>query len=218
MNSARLGNAVRIVIALDKFKGSLSAGEGARCLSTGIREARADAEAAVVPMADGGEGTLDAARPAWRTVAGVLRDEGRRSRRRARRRLGLALVPAGRRDALAASSRGTGELITAALDAGATRIVLAIGGSASTDGGAGLIAALGAQPLNASGAELAEGGEPCARSRRWILGARSARGTDSLRPGLRRRPRAPGPGGRSERVRPAEGRRRRADRRARGPA
>ena len=58
MNSARLGNAVRIVIAPDKFKGSLSAGEAARCLSTGIREARADAEVAVVPMADGGEGTL----------------------------------------------------------------------------------------------------------------------------------------------------------------
>jgi Glycerate kinase family len=61
MNSARLGNAVRIVIAPDKFKGSLSAGEAARCLSAGIREARADAEVAVVPMADGGEGTLDAA-------------------------------------------------------------------------------------------------------------------------------------------------------------
>jgi glycerate kinase len=58
MNSARLGNAVRIVIALDKFKGSLSAGEGARCLSTGIREARADAEAAVVPMADGRRGLV----------------------------------------------------------------------------------------------------------------------------------------------------------------
>ena len=71
---------------------------------------------------------------------------------------GLALVPAGRRDALAASSRGTGDLIAAALDAGATRIVLAIGGSASTDGGAGLIAALGARLLNASGAEVAEGG------------------------------------------------------------
>jgi Glycerate kinase family len=62
MNSARLGNAVRIVIAPDTFEGSLSAGEAARCLSTGIREARADAEVAVVPMADGGEGTLDAAR------------------------------------------------------------------------------------------------------------------------------------------------------------
>jgi glycerate 2-kinase len=62
MNSARLGNAVRIVIAPDKFKGSLSAGEATRCLSTGIREARADAEVAVGPIADGGEGTLDAAR------------------------------------------------------------------------------------------------------------------------------------------------------------
>ena len=61
MNSARLGNAVRIVIAPDTFKGSISAGEAARCLSTGIREARADAEVAVGPMADGGERTLDAA-------------------------------------------------------------------------------------------------------------------------------------------------------------
>ena len=62
MNSARLGYAVRIVIAPDTFKGSPSEGEAARCLSTGIREARADAELAVGPMTDGGQRTLDAAR------------------------------------------------------------------------------------------------------------------------------------------------------------
>ena len=171
MNSARLGNAVRIVIAPDKFKGSLSAGEAARCLSTGIREARADAEVAVVPMADGGEGTLDAALangyerreavvhgPLGAPLRASFAMRGDEAVVELAVASGLALVPAGRRDALAASSRGTGELIAAALDAGATRIVLAIGGSASTDGGAGLIAALGARLLNASGAEVAEGG------------------------------------------------------------
>ena len=171
MNSARLGNAVRIVIAPDKFKGSLSAAEAARCLSTGIREARADAEVAVVPRADGGEGTLDAALangyerreavvhgPLGAPLRASFAMRGDEAVVELAVASGLALVPAGRRDALAASSRGTGELIAAALDAGATRIVLAIGGSASTDGGAGLIAALGARLLNASGAEVAEGG------------------------------------------------------------
>jgi glycerate 2-kinase len=171
MNSARLGTAVRIVIAPDKFKGSLSAEEAARCLATGIREARADAEIAVVPMADGGEGTLDAALangyerreavvhgPLGAPVRAFFAMRGDEAVVELAVASGLALVPSDRLDALAASSRGTGELITAALDAGATRIVLAIGGSASTDGGAGLIAALGARLLNASGAELADGG------------------------------------------------------------
>ena len=171
MNSARLGNAVRIVIAPDTFKGSISAGEAARCLSTGIREARADAEVAVGPMADGGQRTLDAALangyerreavvhgPLGAPLRASFAMRGDEAVVELAVASGLALVPAGCRDALAASSRGTGELIAAALDAGATRIVLAIGGSASTDGGAGLIAALGARLLNASGAEVAEGG------------------------------------------------------------
>src|SRR5262245_320335 len=140
INSARLGNAVRIVIAPDTSTGSLSAGDAARCLSTGIREARADAEAAVVPMADGGEGTLDAALANGyeRGEAVVHGPLGAPSRASFAMRgdeavvelavaSGLVRVPAGRRDALAASSRATGEPITAALAAGATRIVLAIG-------------------------------------------------------------------------------------------
>src|SRR5689334_3967693 len=141
MSSARLGTAVRIVIAPDKFKGSLSAEEAARCLATGIREARADAEIAVVPMADGGEGTLDAALangderreavvhgPLGAPVRAFFAMRGDEAVVELAVASGLALVPSDRRDALAASSRGTGELITAALDAGATRIVLAIGG------------------------------------------------------------------------------------------
>ena len=126
----------------DKFKGSLSAGEAARCVATGIREARADAEVAFVPMADGGEGTLDAALANGyeRREAVVHSPLGAPLRASFAMRgdqavvelaAASALVPAGRRDALAASSRGTGELIAAALDAGATRSVLAIGDSPS---------------------------------------------------------------------------------------
>ncbi|OBC09263.1 glycerate kinase [Mycobacterium sp. 852013-50091_SCH5140682] len=162
---------MRIVIAPDKFKGSLGAEEAAQCLAAGIREARPDAATTVVPMADGGEGTLDAALangyerreavvhgPLGAPVQASFALRGDEAVVELAVASGLALVPADRRDALAASSRGTGELIAAALDAGATRIVLAIGGSASTDGGAGLIAALGARLLNASGTELADGG------------------------------------------------------------
>ena len=150
MNSARLGNAVRIVIAPDKFKGSLSAGEGARCLSTGIREARADAEAAVVPMADGGEGTLDAA-----LANGYERREA------------VVHGPLGAPLRASFAMRGDEAVVELAVASG----------SRSSPRAAGMRSPRGR-----------DGGS---------LGARSARGTDSLRPGLRRRPRAPGPGGRS---------------------
>ncbi len=171
MNFEQLGDAAHIVIAPDKFKGSLGAGEAAGCLADGIRAVRPDVRVSVVPMADGGEGTLDAALangyerreavvhgPLGTPVQASFAMRGDEAVVELALASGLALVPADRRDALAASSRGTGELIEAALDAGATRIVLAIGGSASTDGGAGLIAALGARLLNASGAELDDGG------------------------------------------------------------
>ena len=170
MNSVRPGGA-RIVIASDKFKGSLTAAEVGRNLARGIRAVRADAEISVVPMADGGEGTLAAAlgNGYERRAADVHGPLGTPVRAAFALRddeavvemalaSGLALIPAEQRDALAASSRGTGELISAALDAGATRIVLAVGGSASTDGGAGVLAALGARLLDVSGNEIADGG------------------------------------------------------------
>lgn len=162
---------MRIVVAPDKFKGSLDAAAVASHLSRGIRETLPDARVTAVPMADGGEGTLEAALangyerretivhgPLGAPVRAAFGLRDRDAIVELAAASGLALVPDGGRDALAATSRRTGELILAALDAGARRIVLAIGGSASTDGGAGLLAALGARLLDASGAGIADGG------------------------------------------------------------
>ena len=123
-------------------------------------------------MADGGEGTVDAflALPGWRreerTVRGPLgvpvvagfAFDGERAVVEMAAASGLALVAAGDRDVRRASTYGTGELVRAALDAGARRIVVAVGGSATNDGGAGLIAALGARLLDADGRTLPPGG------------------------------------------------------------
>lgn len=162
---------MRIVIAPDKFKGSLSAQEVGEHIEAGIRAVVADADLTVVPMADGGEGTLDAALaggfdrvdvdvsgPLGEPVSAAFALHGDEAVIEMAVASGLELLPPDRRDALAASSRGTGDLIRAAVDAGAKRIVLAIGGSASTDGGAGMLAALGARLLDASGDEIADGG------------------------------------------------------------
>ncbi|MBL3687745.1 allantoinase AllB [Leucobacter zeae] len=162
---------MRIVIAPDKFKGSLSSEEVGASLAAGIRSVAPDAAIAVVPMADGGEGTAEAAiangferrtarvaGPLGNPVEAVYAVRGAEAVVELAEASGLLLVPEAERDALAASSRGTGELILAALDAGAERIVLAVGGSASTDGGAGLLAALGARILDADGADLPDGG------------------------------------------------------------
>jgi glycerate 2-kinase len=155
---------MRIVVAPDKFKGSLPAAEVAAAVAAGLRAARDDAEVITVPVADGGEGTVDAAVAAGFermpvTAAGPDGDPVRASY--ARRGevavvelacvCGLARRPGGRRTPLTASSFGAGEVLRAALEAGARRIVLGVGGSASTDGGAGLLQALGARVLDARG-------------------------------------------------------------------
>lgn len=162
---------MRIVIAPDKFKGSLSAPEVAARVAAGARRVDPSIEIDAIPVADGGEGTLDAALAAGfaeRTarVAGPLGEpveaafavRGDEAVVEMARASGLDLVAPGERDASRATSLGTGELIVAALDAGARRIVLGIGGSASTDGGAGVLQGLGARFLDASGAELRAGG------------------------------------------------------------
>lgn len=162
---------MRIVIAPDKFKGSLTAVEVCESLTRGIARVSDAVAVVAVPMADGGEGTLDAAVSSGFTehsvpVSGPLGEPAiarigvRGSDAVVEMALasGLALVPEDQRDALAASSTGTGECILAALDLGATRISLAIGGSASTDGGAGMLQALGARLTRADGAVLAPGG------------------------------------------------------------
>lgn len=165
---------MKIVIAPDSFKESLSAAGVARALARGLRQALPEAELIECPLGDGGEGTLDAVLAATdgevreAQVTGPLGEpvtarwgwlaEQRTAFVEMASASGLELVPKARRDVRVATSRGTGELLQAALDAGAERLVLAIGGSATNDGGAGLLQALGARLLDAQGQALAPGG------------------------------------------------------------
>jgi glycerate kinase len=164
----------RVLLAPDKFKGSLTATEVAAAITRGLTAAGTAGrvlDITTLPVADGGDGTLDAAvaagyervparatgptgepvDTAWGHLEGTAIVEMADVS-------GLVRVPGGRLEPMTATSRGTGELVAAALDAGVRRIVLGIGGSASTDGGAGLLRALGARLLDRSGAEIADGG------------------------------------------------------------
>ena len=160
-----------VVIAPDKFKGSLTAPEVAAHVAAGLRRVRPDVPLAALPVADGGDGTVDAAVAAGfeRRQAAVSGPTGERVTASYAVRgevavvelaeaSGLRLLPGGRKKPMTASSHGTGELIGAAVQGGARRIVLALGGSACTDGGAGMAAALGARLLDARGRELPPGG------------------------------------------------------------
>jgi len=165
---------MRIIVAPDAFKGSLSAPEAARAMARGIRAVFPEAEVLQVPMADGGEGTVEALVTAtggrWMEteVRGPLGDpvsapwgisgDGATAFIEMAAASGLTLLPPERRDPRLASSHGTGELLKAALDAGLRKVVLGIGGSATNDGGAGMARALGARFLDAEGRDLPEGG------------------------------------------------------------
>ncbi|WP_344275413.1 glycerate kinase, partial [Actinomadura napierensis] len=170
---------MKIVIAPDSFKGSLSAAEVCAAVGAGARRAVPGAEVVAVPMADGGEGTLDcfvAARggdlvevaatdPVGRPVkaAYALSGDGRSAVVELAAASGLPLVEDVPPDPLGAGTAGTGELIAVAVRRGARDVLVCIGGSASTDGGAGLLRALGVRFLDASGAELPPGGAALAR-------------------------------------------------------
>ncbi|MEO5312645.1 glycerate kinase [Pseudarthrobacter sp. CC12] len=170
---------MRIVIAPDKFKGSLSAPEVCSHLEKGLqRGAGGNLDIVRIPVADGGEGTLDAAvgsgftrrtatvtGPTGQPVEADFAVRGHEAVIEMATASGLALVPSvrnGRRpdsaDATTATSLGTGQLIRAALDAGCRRIILGVGGSANTDGGAGLLQGLGARFLDSRNNELSPGG------------------------------------------------------------
>jgi glycerate kinase len=155
---------MRIVVAPDKFKGSLPAADVAEAVAAGLRGVLGDAELIAVEVADGGEGTVDAAATAgfgWVpvTAAGPLGDPVRTGYvRRGEVAVvelasvcGLVRLPRRRLAPLAASSFGAGEVLRAALESGTRQVILGVGGSASTDGGAGLLQALGARLLDASG-------------------------------------------------------------------
>jgi glycerate kinase len=151
---------MRVVIAPDSFKGSLTSVEVATALADGWREARPDDEVQLAPLADGGEGTLVAIAAAggweWRTTPATdpigrpvtarwLRsDDGRHAVVELAEASGLSRLAATERDPVRASTRGTGEVLRAVLDDGIRTITLGIGGSATTDGGAGILRALGA--------------------------------------------------------------------------
>lgn len=160
----------RVLVAADKFKGSLTGTQVLAAIGEGMRAAVPELEVTSTLIADGGDGTLDAAYTAGFsrvpvTAAGPFGEpvETSYAVRDKQAVVEMAdacgIVRAGeRRDALGATSRGVGDVMRAALDAGVRDIVLGIGGSASTDGGAGMLQALGARLLDADGQKLPPGG------------------------------------------------------------
>jgi glycerate 2-kinase len=166
----------RVLVAPDKFKGSLAATEVAARVAAGLARAGYRGEVVRLPVADGGDGTVDAAVSAgYRRVELEVRGPTGRAVKAAFALLddtavieaaqasGLALLAPGQLAPLTASTWGVGELILAAIRMGAKRIVLAVGGVATTDGGAGLLEALGARLTDASGNQLPPGGAALAR-------------------------------------------------------
>lgn len=162
----------RVLVAPDSFKGTFSSVVVARALADGWRVARPDDDIVLTPMADGGEGTLDAIAasggwdrlpaaakdPLMRTLAASFLRDGDRAVVEMAIASGLSQVPPQERDAMAASTFGTGQILAAAIGLGCRRIVIGLGGSATTDGGAGLLEALGVRFLDAGGTDLAAGG------------------------------------------------------------
>ncbi|HEV3376281.1 MAG TPA: glycerate kinase, partial [Thermoleophilaceae bacterium] len=152
----RRGSEHHALVAPDSFKGTFSAAEVAGAIASGLRDAGREAEE--LPVADGGEGTMDvllaalggerrtveASDPFGRPVRATfaLIDDGRTAIVETAQASGLSLVEEDERDAWSASTRGTGELIVAATEAGAERVIVTVGGSATTDGGAGALEAL----------------------------------------------------------------------------
>ncbi|MEU3574087.1 glycerate kinase [Kitasatospora sp. NPDC036755] len=172
---------MRVVLAPDSFKGTVTATDAARALAEGWRSVRPDDELIARPMADGGEGTAAAVAAALpgtteHDVPGCTGPDGRTVTGR------YALLPDGtalvelavasglplmaRAAPLTATTRGTGEAVAAALDSGARRLTVALGGSASTDGGTGLLAALGLRLTDPQGRELPDGGGELTRLHR----------------------------------------------------
>ncbi len=165
---------MKIVIAPDSFKESLSAYETACAIERGFQAILPDAEYVKLPMADGGEGTVQSLIDATggyiihHVVTGPLGDpvdaffgmlgDGETAVIEMAAASGLHLVPQEKRNPLLTTSRGTGELILAALDQGAKHVIIGLGGSATNDGGVGMMQGLGAAFLDQAGQELSPGG------------------------------------------------------------
>ena len=177
---------MRIVIAPNAFKGSLSALDAAEAIAEGVRVAAADAELVLVPIADGGDGTVDALVAATQGERRTLRvrgplddsvdaeygliDAGSSAVIEMAKAAGLALVPPAKRDPRVTTTYGVGELLQRGYDEGARHFIVGIGGSATNDGGAGMAQALGYHLLDAQGHELPPGGLALTRLTRIHVG------------------------------------------------
>lgn len=176
---------MKIVIAPDSFKGSLSAIEVSEAIAQGVYEVYPDAIVETVPMADGGEGTVDCLINATHgkkyqqevigplgtpvlASFGILGDEVTSVIEMASAS-GLPLVPPEKKNPLIATTYGTGQLIKVALDYGCRKMIIGIGGSATNDGGAGMVQALGIHLLDKDGKEIGFGGAELSRLKRIDL-------------------------------------------------
>jgi len=165
---------MRILIAPDKFKNSMSASEAAAMIAAGVKAVYPNAEIIKMPLSDGGEGLVDVLTGSrssslqHKIVTGPLGkpvnacwgliDHGKTAVLEMAEASGLNLVPESQRNPALASTDGTGELIKAALDKGCTKLIIGIGGSATNDGGAGMARALGAVFIDRQGRSLSGGG------------------------------------------------------------
>ena len=170
---------MRIIVAPDSYKGSISALGVAEAMERGIKKVFSQAEVLKLPIADGGEGTVEALVTAtggrffYKDVTGPLGEsvsavwgvlgDGKTAVIEMASASGLPLVPSGKRNPRVTTTLGTGQLVKEVLDQGLTRLILGIGGSATNDGGAGFASALGIRFLDADGKELPPGGEALAR-------------------------------------------------------
>lgn len=188
---------MKIILAPQALKGSLDAEAVGQAMAEGVRTALPDAEIAIIPVADGGEGTVRALVAAtdgqllhirvtgplgepieaeWGLLGtGTMVSGEKTAVIEMAAAAGLPLVPQARRNPLVTTTRGVGELLRAALDAGCTRILIGIGGSATNDGGAGMAQALGARLLDADEHELPPGGAALARLARIDVSGMDAR-------------------------------------------
>ena len=167
---------MRVVAAPDSFKESMSAHVAAAAIRDGVLAARPDAVVTMVPVSDGGEGLLDVVKDANATIHRTLvrnplgelvqaewLQTGARAIIEVARAVGLQDIPVEKRDVMHSDTRGVGTLIRAAMDAGCLQIVLGLGGTATNDGGAGMLSTLGARFLDAGGLELEPTPEGLAR-------------------------------------------------------
>lgn len=166
---------VKIVIAADSFKGCLSSVEAGKEIAAGVREVLPSAETLIIPLADGGEGTMEALVDATEgtvhalevtgplgervTAAYGMLGDGRTAAIEVASACGLPLVEPARRNPMRTTTRGVGELITDALERGCRDFIIGLGGSATNDAGLGMLQALGWRFIDRTGAKVGSGGQ-----------------------------------------------------------